>query len=45
MLKLIDDGMTIDMWISFIAIVIAIFSASAFIIMCGVALMKAVGVF
>jgi len=44
-MKLIDDGMTIDIWISFIAIVTAIFSASAFIVMCGVALMKVTGVF
>lgn len=42
---MIDPDMTVDEWVAFFAIVTAIFAVGAFVVMCGVAIMKAAGVF
>jgi hypothetical protein len=42
---MMDPNMTVDEWIAFFAVITAIFSVGIFIVMCGVAIMKAVGVF
>ena len=42
---MIDPDMTIDEWVAFLAIVTGIFGVGIFIVMCGIAIMKAAGVF
>lgn len=41
----LDPDMTIDEWVAFFAVITALFSVGFFIVMCGVAIMKAAGVF
>lgn len=42
---MMDSEMTVDEWVAFFAVITAIFCVGIFIVMCGVAIMKAAGVF